>query len=77
MPAFLEKTIVAEVLDSHGCNSLHSVGDRFYFDGAGNFIAKLCPKRICIYALHAITAQIFKAGELVLAGVDPNKMRLQ
>ena len=75
--AFLGKTIVVEVVDSHGCNSLHSVGDRFYFDGAGNLITKLCPKRVCIYALHAITAQIFTAGELILAGVDPNEMRFK
>jgi len=33
-PDLMNKTIVAEVVASHGCNSQHQVGDRFYFDGA-------------------------------------------
>lgn len=32
-PALMNKTIIAEVVDSHGCNSQHKVGDKFYFDG--------------------------------------------
>ena len=39
-PALMNKTIVAEVVSSHGCNSQHKVGDKFYFDGAGNLITK-------------------------------------
>ncbi len=31
-PALMRKTIVAEVVDSQGCNS--RVGDQFYFDGS-------------------------------------------
>jgi uncharacterized repeat protein (TIGR04076 family) len=77
IPMFSNKTIVAEVIDSHGCNSQHLTGDKFYFDGAGNIITKLCPKRICIFAIHAITMQVFTAGELILAGVDPNEMRFK
>jgi hypothetical protein len=37
-PEFFNKTIIVEVVDSHGCNSQHAVGDKFYFDGAGNFL---------------------------------------
>lgn len=33
--ALMNKTIIAEVVESHGCNSQHKVGDKFYFDGAG------------------------------------------
>ena len=76
-PELLKKTIVVEVVDSHGCNSQHGVGDRFYFDGAGNLLTKLCPKKICIYALQAITPQVFTASELLYAGVDPNEMRFR
>ena len=76
-PELLEKTIIAEVIDSHGCNSQHGVGDKFYFDGAGSLLTKLCPKRICIYALNAITPQLFAANELFYAGVDPNEMRFK
>ena len=76
-PDLLKKTIVVEVVESHGCNSQHHVGDKFYFDGAGNLLTKLCPKRICVYALNAITSQVFTANELLYAGVDPNEMRFK
>ena len=76
-PQLMDKTIVAEVVESHGCNSQHKVGDRFYFDGAGNLLTKLCPNRICAYALNAITPQIFSTNELFYAGVDPNEMRFK
>ena len=49
-PALMNKTIVFEVVKSQGCNSQHKVGDKFYLDGAGNLITKLCPKadlRLC------------------------------
>ena len=74
--ALMQKTIVAEVVSSHGCNSQHKAGDRFYFDGAGNLLTKLNPKRICIYALSALSSPIFVVNELFYAGVDPNDMRL-
>ena len=76
-PMLLKKTIIAEVIDSHGCNSQHGVGDRFYFDGAGNLLTEMCPKRICVYALNAITPQLFTVNELLHAGVDPNEMRFK
>src|SRR4030042_4292241 len=75
-PALMQKTIVAEVGASHGCNSRHQVGDKFYFDGAGNLITKLNPKRICIHALSALAGPIYVANELFYAGIDPNEMRL-
>ncbi len=73
----LGKTIIAEVVESHGCNSQHKVGDKFYFDGAGNLLTKMCPKRICIYALAELDKLIFTANELLYAGVDPNEMRFK
>ena len=76
-PEIQKKTIVAEIVESHGCNSQHAVGDKFYFDGAGNLLTKLSPSKICVYALNAISMQVFTAGELILAGVDPNKMRFK
>ena len=41
----VNKTIVIEVIESHGCASGHKVGDKFYFDGSGNLLTKLCPKK--------------------------------
>ncbi len=76
-PDLLKKTIIVEIVDSHGCNSQHKVGDKFYFDGAGNLLTKMCPKRICIYALNSISTQVFTANELLYAGVDPNEMRFK
>lgn len=75
--ALMNKTIVVEVVKSHGCNSQHKEGDKFYFDGAGNLITKLCPKRVCIYALSSVATAIFASNELFYAGVDPNEMRFK
>ena len=77
VPELMNKTIIAEVVDSHGCNSQHKVGDRFYFDSAGNLLTALSPKRICIYALSVIMPQIFTATEFLYAGADPNEMRFK
>ncbi|NTW16499.1 MAG: TIGR04076 family protein [Syntrophaceae bacterium] len=77
VPELINKTIIAEVVDSHGCNSQHKVGDKFYFDSAGNLLTALSPKRICVYALSVITLQIFAATEFLYAGVDPNQMRFK
>jgi uncharacterized repeat protein (TIGR04076 family) len=71
------KTIIIEVVKSHGCNSQHKIGDKFYFDGAGNLLTKLSPKRICIYALAPLEKAIFASNELLYAGIDPNEMRFK
>ncbi len=70
----MSHTIIVEVVEAHGCNTQHKVGDKFFFDGAGNLITKLCPKRICIYALNSMATGIFTSNELFYANVDPNKM---
>ena len=75
-PALMNKTIIAEVVASHGCASQHKVGDRFYFDGAGNLLTKLNPKRICVHALSVLSGPVLVVNELFYAGVDPNEMRL-
>jgi uncharacterized repeat protein (TIGR04076 family) len=77
IPSLLQRTIVIEVVESHGCASLHKVGDKFYFDGPGNLLTKLCPKRICIYALSEMERLIFAAQELFYADVDPNELRIK
>lgn len=77
VPALLQKTIIIEVVESHGCSSLHKVGEKFYFDGPGNLLTKLNPKRICIYALSEMERLIFAAQELFYAGIDPNEMRIK
>ena len=72
----LNKTIVAEVIESHGCDSGHNAGDKFYFDGRGvSLLAKLGPSRVCIFALHSVALAMPALAELIYAGIDPNKMR--
>ncbi len=74
-PSIMNASIIATVIESHGCNSQHKVGDQFHFDGFGNLITELSPNKICIYALNSIVPQIFAANELMLANIDPNEMR--
>lgn len=76
-PEMMNKTIVFEVVESTGCNTHHKVGDRFYFDAAGNLITKKSPKRVCVYAMNAVAPLIFSVNELIFAGIDPNDMRFK
>jgi uncharacterized repeat protein (TIGR04076 family) len=71
----LNKTIVAEVVESKNCNSKHQVGDRFVFDGAGNLLTRKNPERICIFALAHLFPIIHAIDELIYAGIDPNEIR--
>jgi len=73
-PKLMNKTIVIEVVESDGCNSQHKVGDKFYFDGFGNLLTKLCPSRICLSALGAAKSLINAAEALMYADQDPNEM---
>jgi uncharacterized repeat protein (TIGR04076 family) len=75
--ALMKKTIVLEVVESHGCASQHKIGDRFHFDGAGNLITSMGPKKICCFALESVTKLIFGAQELFYAGIDPSEMRFK
>ena len=73
----MKKTIILEVVESHGCNSHHKVGDRFYFDGAGNLLTERCPKKICAFSLGSALMIVFTASEMIYAGVDPNEIRFK
>jgi len=74
----LNKTIVAEIIESQGCDSGHKVGDKIYFDGRGvSLLTKLGPSRICIFALHSVALAMPALAELLYAGIDPNEMRFK
>lgn len=68
------KTIVFEVVESHGCNSRHDVGTRFFFSGDGNLISKMAPSRVCAYILPVMCQAIFGIQELIYADADPNSL---
>lgn len=71
------KTIILEVVESHGCNSRHRVGDQFFFDAFGNLLTELCPKKVCGYSLNAALMMVFTANEMLFAGIDPNTIRFK
>ena len=71
--ALTSKTIVIEVVESHGCAAQHKVGTKFYFEGV-NLLTRLCPEKICISALSEMDRLVCGVFELFMAGVDPNEM---
>ena len=77
LPEIGNKTIVFEVIEAKSCNSGHKVGDKFFFDFAGNLLTKKNPAKICIYALQAMVPAIFAANELLYAGIEPNDLRFK
>lgn len=75
--ALSTKTIIAEIIESHGCYIGYRTGDLLYFDGGGNLLTSKAPKRICPFAMNALTPGLFTVQELFFAGVDPNEMRFK
>lgn len=76
-PAMLSRKFVIRVVESRGCFSRHLKGQEIILDGAGNLLADQAPKQTCLYLLQAVTAGVFAAQELAMAGVDPNNMRFR
>jgi uncharacterized repeat protein (TIGR04076 family) len=68
---------VLEVVESKGCNSNHKMGDKFYFDYAGNILTDMCPSKICGYSLNSAIMMIFAANEMLYAGIDPEVIRFK
>lgn len=74
---FINTKFILEVVESKGCNSNHKVGDKFYFDFAGNILTELCPPKICGYSLNSAMMMVFTANEMLYAGVDPKEIRFK
>ncbi|MDI7261661.1 MAG: hypothetical protein QME90_17330 [Thermodesulfobacteriota bacterium] len=66
-------TIEAEVVKSRHCNSGYKIGDKFIMDVDGNFISKLCPKRMCVYLISQLTIPVALINERLSEGLDPNQ----
>jgi uncharacterized repeat protein (TIGR04076 family) len=66
-------SIVAEVVQAKNCNSGYQVGDKFVLDVDGNFIAKLCPERLCVYAMAQFVVPVALINERLSEGLDPNQ----
>jgi uncharacterized repeat protein (TIGR04076 family) len=65
-------SIVAEVVETKHCNSGYRVGDRFVLDAVGNFVSKLCPKKICLYAVSQLIVPVTLIKERIGEGLAPN-----
>lgn len=65
-------SILAKVVDARHCNSGHTVGQTFILDVDGNFITKLCPKRMCVYLISQLTIPVALINERLSEGLEPN-----
>ena len=65
-------SIEAEVVTSKHCNSGHEKGQKFIMDVDGNFITKLCPKKMCVYLLSQLTVPVALINERLSEGHEPN-----
>lgn len=65
-------SIQAEVVQSRHCNSGHGIGQKFILDIDGNFITKLCPKKMCVYLIAQLTVPVALINERLNEAHDPN-----
>jgi hypothetical protein len=64
-------SIEAEVVKSRHCNSGHAAGQKLILDMDGNFITKLCPKRLCVYLISQLTLPVAMINERLSEGLKP------
>ncbi len=65
-------SIEATVVRAKNCNSGHAVGQKLILDVDGNFITKLCPKRMCVYLVSQLTIPVALINERLSERLDPN-----
>jgi uncharacterized repeat protein (TIGR04076 family) len=66
------KTVVFEVVESHGCNIQHHVGEKFFFSAEGYMLAHKGPKKICPYIMPAMSRLMWIIQERIYEGLDPH-----
>lgn len=64
-------SIEAQVVRSRNCNSGHTEGQKFILDVDGNFITKLCPKKMCVYLVSQLPIPVALINERISEGHDP------
>ena len=65
-------SIAAEVVASRHCNAGHTLGQRMILDIDGNFITRLCPKRLCVYLVSQLNVPVALINERLSEGLAPN-----
>ena len=66
-------TIEAEVVKARHCNTGYKIGDKIFMDVDGNFISKLCPKRLCVYLVSQLMIPVALINERLSENLDPNQ----
>ncbi len=66
-------SIQAEVVRAKNCNSGYRVGDKFILDVDGNFVTKLCPSRLCVYAMSQLAIPVALINERLSEELDPQQ----
>lgn len=65
-------SIEAQVVKSRNCNSGHVEGQKLVLDVDGNFVTKLCPKKMCVYLVSQLAIPVAQINERLSEGHDPN-----
>ena len=65
-------SIEATVVQANHCNSGHIKGQKFILDVDGNFITKLCPKRMCVYLISQLMIPVALINERFSEALEPN-----
>jgi len=65
-------SIEAEVVHARHCNSGHTVGQTLTLDVNGNFISKLCPKKMCVYLISQLAIPVALINERLSEDLEPN-----
>ena len=64
-------SIEAEIVEAKNCNSGHQIGQKLILDMDGNFITKLCPKKMCVYLISQLTIPVALINERLSEALDP------
>ena len=62
-------SIQAEVVDARHCNSGYKTGQTFALDVDGNFISRLCPKKMCVYLVSQLAIRVALIKERLREGL--------
>jgi uncharacterized repeat protein (TIGR04076 family) len=65
-------SIEAQVVESRHCNSGYRKGQKFVMDVDGNFITKLCPKKMCVYLISQLIIPVALINERLSEEHEPN-----
>jgi hypothetical protein len=64
-------SIEAQVVRARNCNSGHVEGQKIVLDVDGNFLTKMCPKKMCVYLVSQLAIPVAQINERLSEGHDP------